>query len=200
VPEEVLRDATGCPRQKRARGSSIASMTPSGAVADTTNSRATFFHRTDDGGCSPAALRPPAARASASRAASPLSTHTSCAQLVRLMLRHRQRVGERAPRCATECPCTSVPPERDVEHLHAAADREDRQVCGRGPRQPGAISNSSSPRFGLFDGRMRRLAVARMGATSPPAGQHHAVDCRSVPARIAIEESRHARFAADVKD
>src|SRR5258708_26632455 len=42
----VRKKFSGChwtPRQKRASGSSIASMTPSGAVADTLNPGATFF-------------------------------------------------------------------------------------------------------------------------------------------------------------
>ena len=101
-------------------------------------------------------------------------------QLVRLVLRHRQPVRQRAGDLRRDV-LHQRAAAGDVEHLHAAADREDRQVAGARRRDQRDLE-LVAPGLGLFDrgdAPPRRTATARRRRRRSAAGRR----CRPAPAR-----------------
>ena len=86
----------------------------------------------------------------------------------------------------------------DVQHLHAAADREDRQLARARAAVISAISNSSRPGSASTVAGCAALAVARRRHVVA-AGQQQPVDAghRLVERHRRIEQPR---LAADVED
>ena len=85
----------------------------------------------------------------------------------------------------------------DVQHLHAAADGENRQIARAGGRDEGDLELVAR-RIDVLDPLMRRLAVSR-GLDVAAAGQQQAVDARQ---RLLDRHRRveDAHLAAGVKD
>ena len=190
------RSSPGChwtPRQKRAAGSSIASITPSGAVADT-GSPARSASPPGDAGCSTSQESVSLRRSRISRASSvSLSTHTSCARAYGLCGGTVQLCSSAPATCGRD-----VLHERaaagDVQHLDAAADREDRQTRCRRASPISAISNSSRAGSTSTTRRVRRFAVARRRDVVA-AGEQQAVDrpIRASPDRPSTDRRRGPR-------
>ena len=162
----VRQKFSGChwtPRQNGRSGRSIASITPSGAVALDDETRRERLDR-----LMMAAVHQ---RASSLESGQPSVQPASCPTSPTLRARWRSasspRGGRvrRAPRVGMSW--TSEPPARDVEHLHAAADGEQRQSAIDGHAHQRQLELVAS-RLG---GRERRVASPRRrnrGSTSPP--------------------------------
>ena len=139
----------------------------------------------------------PAARAAASRAASPC--------------RPRRRAPARRACAAAPAGCAASAPgdlrrdvlhERaaagDVQHLHAAADREDRQVARarRAHQRDLELVALRAPPRRPSGAALRRTATAPRRRRRSAAGRRG----RRAPASIGIVGIEDARLAADVKD
>ena len=181
---------SGChwtPRQKRAAGSSIASMTPSGAVADDAEAGRDRLDR----------LMMPAVDLAGVAAAEPFA-HQLRQQRVLLdpdLVRERVRLVRRDVRLCVSAPgtcdgmsCTSVPPHGDVQHLHAAADREDRADRARERRRRARSRTRRAPgrHPRPSDAVLRRTARARRRRRRSAAGRR----CRPARPSTGIDGSR----------
>ena len=83
--------------------------------------------------------------------------------------------------------------QRHVQHLHAAADRQERQVGVERAARASAISNASRPGSAASNVGVRRLAVERRIDVAA-AGQQQAVDARQ-DVRRASRRRRRPRSA-----
>ena len=180
---------SGChctPRQKRAAGSSIASMTPSGAVADTLKPRRDVLDRLMMAAVHFAGVvgQPLAHQRREQRVLLDPDLVREGEGLVR---RARQAVLERAGELRRD-----VLHERaaagDVQHLDAAADREDRQIARAAPRRSGRSRTRRAPARlrPSSDAPARRSAPARRRRRRSAAGRR----CPSSASSIGIDGSR----------
>ena len=182
------------PRQKRASGCSIASTTPSDAVAVATSP---VPSRPTDWWCRLLTRQLPAA-----------STGDPRALVQARSGRNAHFVGEsRSGGVEIACVRSDVDRRRyvldersaggDVEHLCAPADGQQRQVSRH--RAPGEIDlELVAPRFRVLDRRVPLLAVEHR-IDVPAAGQHHAVEHADERPR-ALADFEHADLRARLLD
>ena len=173
-------------------------MTPSGAVADTRKPGADRLDRLMVAAVDLAGVAADETIAHQLREERILLDPDLVRQVVRLVLRHRPGCDSSAPVTCDGMSCTSVPPRGDVQHLHAAADREDRQIA-RARRRNQADLELVARRIDVVQRLGAAVRHISPASTSPPP-----VSSRpSMPASASVDGHRRlddADLAAGVEN